>query len=434
MQSLSRPTYLQIVARGSKFGIKITALGLLTFVCALAKSQTIDIGGRVYVVELLLPAVAIVVLLAGRTGELWRLRAFWTLLLAMLGMLAGYVLSDLVAGTPTDQYLKGWGRTLFVITDFVSLAIVVAADRRNLWWFVLGIGLGEILNAKLIQHLPVGDFSAWKFSYGLNVIMTFSALGYFLPSRIAAICFAMVGFWSMTHDARSWSALAIGTAALLWTRAPDRRRVRRGFSQYARLGAALAIAGLVVLALLRSTETEWTEARRSGSNVPRLLYQMAAIRLIAASPIVGYGSWGRTEEIATAAREAFAGNRATGWSDANSAVSIHSQILQSWVEAGIGAGLFFMIYAWFLIKALRYVTFDRVWDGLAAPLVVVMAIGLWDLFLSPYVATQRLSITMACAAIVVTEIERKMQRRAARAERMQAGAVVANAVQQKKLG
>src|SRR5262245_56538282 len=104
--------------------LRVTGIGLFVFACGFAKPFTLEVLGRVYGAEVILPMAAIAGAALGG-ARLFRDRVFWVLFIALAGLLLGYVVSDLLAATSSDLYLKGWGRALFLISDFLALAIVV---------------------------------------------------------------------------------------------------------------------------------------------------------------------------------------------------------------------------------------------------------------------------------------------------------------------
>ncbi len=393
---------------------KVTGLALLVLACGMSATYAVEIVGRVYLAEILLPIVAVAAAMTGRLQGLWRQREFRILMLALMAMLCGYVASDLVADTPQARYLRGWGRVMFVVTDFLSLAVIVAADRRNLRWFVLGLGIGGLAITRFLDHLPLMSPFGWKFGYGPAAIFALAATAYAMPRVAAAGAFAFLGALSMYLDARSYSALCMLIGALLWTSA-DRRGARKGAARnHLKLALGAVVALAVVFLLLKLTEDSWTEQRRAQSSVGRFVYIEIGARAILGSPLIGYGSWGRSREIAAVERQVFTESnnpRVRDGEATGEALSIHSQILQAWLEGGLGAGLFFLVYGWLLLGAARYAVVNRTWDALSPMMIFISFNGLWHLVMSPFSAVHRVDIALACTVIVATAMERQMSRR-----------------------
>src|SRR5262249_15050625 len=132
-------------------------------------------------------------------------------------------------------------------------------------------------------------------------------------------------------------------------------------------------------------------------------------RIIAASPLVGFGSWGVSPEIAAIVKEAYAESDdpvTKSYAVSGSVLAIHSQVLPAWVGGGILAGAFFVLYIILATKAAVRVSLIRPWDNLSSPLLAILLNGLWHALMSPFVATHRLDIAMALAAITLVQTER----------------------------
>lgn len=383
----------------------MAAFALLT---GASEAFTVELLGRVYLIELLLPLLALVLLATRSTRLLWTSRVFWTLVAMLLVLLAGYMISDMVRETLPQQYLRGWGRALFVLSNLVALAILVAADRRLLWWLVLGVGIGGLLYARLVLHVPLRSHFGWKFDYAPHVLLVASALAGLVPARMAALGLAALAVYGMTLEGRSYSAMALAVAGLLWMRGSASARLRVRGPSSIKLIAVGAVAAGVLMGLAAWTTNDWSAKRRAASDENRFALLAVGPRVIAGSPLIGYGSWAQHPDIAQAAAEVL-GTQSPLYRDYLSSGStlMHSQILQAWVEGGIGAGLFFAVYAVLALWALRHVALHRPRDALTGLLAYLCLNGLWHLFMSPFAATNRLDICLALGAIVLVALERR---------------------------
>jgi hypothetical protein len=164
--------------------IRVTGIGLFVFLCGALQPLTLNLVGEIYAAELLLPIVGIAALFDHGGDSVLRERLFRTFLLAIVVTLAGYMFSDLIRETRSDQYLRGWGRILLLTTDFVALTVLLGKDRRNLWWFAFGMGVGGVLYLRLVLHTPV---AVWKFGYAEPMLLVAAALSSSLPIRLAAL-------------------------------------------------------------------------------------------------------------------------------------------------------------------------------------------------------------------------------------------------------
>jgi O-antigen ligase len=358
--------------------------------------------GEIYGSELLLPIVA--VMAVGRGGaRVWRDRIFQVLVAALALSLAGYMVSDLAAGSRADQYLRGWGRVTLVLVDFAALSIVIAQDRRNLWWFVLGLGLGGMAYLRLFLHTPI---SIWKFGYSEPMACLAAAIGWFLPAKAAALWFGTLGVLSMKYDYRSFGAICFAVAGYVWVRSGRPALPLRGSARLLGTAAAgLLVVGVTIFAL-GSTEDGRTAARRASSNAGRAAALDVGIAAVSDSPVIGYGSWTEDAKLAELFAQRYRQYLGISWDiPAGVLISPHSQILQAWVEGGIFGAAFFGVLLYMLLKSGPRLFLIRPLDMLAPTLAYVYLLGAWNVFMSPFSAPHRVGIALAAVVPVLLHLE-----------------------------
>ena len=393
--------------------IRLTATGGLALLCGALNPLTINLLGEVYLAELLLPLVAVAALF-GRGGDsVFRERLFWTFLLTFAVTMTGYVLSDLVRDTRPDQYVRGWGRIVLVAADFVGMSILFRQDRRNLWWFALGMGFGGILYLRLILHTPI---SIWKFGYAEPMLLFAAAMGYFLPIRLAAVWLALLGVASMWYDFRSFAAICFLLASYLWLRAARPSRPMVGGKKSMRLVVAGALAGALALTALALTESDYSSQRRAESDAGRSAAIEVGLIAIGRSPLVGYGSWTESRELSELYLKSLLEKR--GLRDPNAEAgrhfAPHSQILQSWVEGGVLGAFFFIVLGYQLYRTVRWSVLARPMDMLTPIVLFVLLLCAWNLFMSPFSAPHRVHIALGAAVLMLMDSEQRAARAAVR--------------------
>ncbi len=373
--------------------LQLNGIAILSGLAGALGALKLSLLGEAYGAELALPVAALAALAARWETALGRQR--WFLLLAGAGIvtLLGYVASDLFRETSADQYLRGWGRIGLLLVDFACLAVITAQDRRNLWWFAAGYGLASVLYLRLVMHTPV---SLWKFGYSYPITMAMACAAYFLRARAAAIGLVLLGIVSVYYDSRAHAALCFAMGAGLWLRAGKPHVPIRG----ARVASA-AVAALVAVAMTATVMSYFEDAyfaqRRETSNVGRTIGLIAGGYIITASPLLGYGSWASHPELDVAfdqATRAHLGESAR-WDGSTITVAVHSQLLQAWVEGGIGGATFFLVLGVGMAAALYVAAFRRELDYLTPLLFYFLAYGLWHLVMSPFTAPHRLQIALA---------------------------------------
>lgn len=386
-------------------GLRFTGMAFLCLACGFLSPFQINLVGDLYGPELLLPLVA----LAARSSEASRRvtqdKVFRAMLLGGLVTLAGYVLSDLVQGSRPDQSLRGWGRVGLVIVDFVSLAVMLAQDRRNLWWFTLGAGLGGIAFLKFIEHAPL---TLWKFGYAEPVLQVSAALSTFFPLRVSAVWILLLGMFSMVRDFRSFAAVCFLIGGYLWYRS-RRPRQPLGAGATRKLILLGAVAGAMTLVALSMTGGEKT-SRRAASDAGRIAAIEVGIEAVRRSPIIGHGSWVEDRELAMMYLKRQA--ELVGWRGdlpdvGNGNFSPHSQILHAWVEGGILGTALMMTLLWQLLRIGWWTLLQRQVDFLTPALLYILIATLWNLFMSPFSAPHRLGIATGAALLVLLHIERR---------------------------
>lgn len=386
--------------------IRVSAIAILVLVCGALTPIKLNLIGEIFASELMLPLVALAVRFSPGGDRGLRDRMFATLLVASFLSMGGYVLSDLVQGTRPDQFLRGWGRVGLVVSDFIALAVIIGQDRRHLWWYALGTGLGSILFLRLVSHAPL---ALWKFGYADPVLATSAALGVLLPLRAASAWIALMGVYSMWTDFRSFAGMCMAIAGYLWIRAARPLRPLAGSGSAFKLFLAAAAVLAMVLVTLSMTGGSGT-GRRNESDAGRRAAFETGIEAVKRSPLIGYGSWAENRELSAMYLNRvneLRGLKGGAVADRNAAFNPHSQILHAWFEGGIFGTALLVTMLWQLFRNGRWLVMKRPVDVLT-PLLLYFTISmLWNLFMSPFSAPHRLGIAIGAAILVIMSIERR---------------------------
>jgi hypothetical protein len=381
--------------------LKLTPAAVLALLVGLAAPVKLSLVGEIYLAELVLPLAALQALGAARARQMLASPAFRQILLAGLLTLAGYVLSDLARDTRPDQYLRGWGRVLLVLTDFASLGLLAGRDPRALWWFVLGIGLGRIAELRLLEGLPL---SMWKFGYAEPMVLVAAALGALLPRQAAALWFALLAYLSAKYDFRTFALLAMVLAAFAWTRGPGAAGASPRLGRMLPMALFAGIAAAAAFALLEVMGGDYWEGRRAVSNAGRSAGLEIGWIAIGRSPFLGYGSWPEDAELATILRKLTYDSLGATWLDPKAGddhFNPHSQILQAWVEGGAPGAALFLVLIYQTLKRLPYAAFGRPRDELSLVILYYLGTGLLNLFISPFSAPHRIGIAVGAVCLVL---------------------------------
>ncbi|MDR2214536.1 MAG: O-antigen ligase family protein [Nevskiaceae bacterium] len=379
-------------------------LRVAMFVCGVSSAFSLSLMGELFWAELLLPLVALIVLIARPPRALFANGTFRLLMLGVVLLLLGYLIADLVAGTPRDMYLRGWARVVVLGTNAFSLCVAGYTDRRSLWAFCVGVGLGGIALAGL-HGVPL---SQWKLGYGGPSAMAATSFAGLLPPWMASLAVGALGGISMLLDYRSLGALLMLVALAVFLRARN-VELRRLWRNLPLILVGFGVVAIVAIRLMEVSQDQ-NMLRREVSDVSRFASLRIGVRAIADSPLMGRGSWGQgTQDYADMLYDETVDDMlAAGAGDMlrrGEAFNAHSQILQSWMEGGLLAASFFIIYIVALIRSLYYQALARPVDYLTPLALYVMVNSLWHSVMSPFLGSHRLTIALGVAFLVVLSAE-----------------------------
>ncbi len=410
---MTRPAAKRRVFTGPRAGaesLSPTLLAVLSFACGCAIHLRLDVVGEVFLAELLLVSFVLILILAKGVGRIFDGETFLWFFCAGLVTLTGYLLSDISSSNEPWQYLKGWGRVVALVVDSAALMLLVSHGRKNLWWFMLGIGVGGVA-ALMSAGVP---FSSWKSGHGYGDYAGFLivACASLLPAKMGVLIVGSFGVASLYLDYRSLGAAAIVTAGfLLFCSFRNGRVPLRGYQWLAVLLVSFCVAWILFAALVR-TDQQYEE-RRELSNTGRIAGLTVAWRAITESPFIGYGSWAADTRFARMLDEEARRQQRNFQEPVDFGRSLlpHSQFLQAWIEGGLLGTAFFLVYAWGLVISLRWVAFRSQADSWQASCTFVLILGLWHLVASPFLGINRIYIALAVAAVAIARYEKRESER-----------------------
>jgi len=322
---------------------------------------------------------------------------------ALVLLLFGYMISDLLARTATDDLLRGWAKVTFMGVDVFGLVVVVSTSHRRLLALAFGYA-----SAGLVAGVPVlaqGEFSsAWKTSVGYPVsvgIIALLSITPRLPRGLVGLLLFGLGIFHILVDFRSVGVMCVVIGCVtVSTSLPRGRWPLRG---------GLANALMVILGVLAITyalqRSDGFSKRREAADVWRLAALEVSARAITESPLVGHGSWASSAELLDSVRSARRDRGSTMGFDTEN-FQAHSQILQMWFEGGLLALMFPVTLGCVLTKGLwavwRHLRKGRGQVSLTSFWLVIAAC---NLLFSPFNGYHRIDIALAVAATVVMTVQ-----------------------------
>lgn len=410
MNSAYLPAYGNIPgmpARGAKPASLFSQGGIAACLLGIASGIPVQTVGRLYIGELLLMAIApvVVLLLLGLSDQYGKTAR--TILVAMAVSWAGYVISDVIRGTPSHDYLRGWSRWIAMGASFATLAWLGSKNIGYLAAFLVGLAIGTCLTPFVMGGV-FGIKLYWKFYAALpTAIILTVALGRFRP-WISVVGLVGLAMFSIAMDSRAHALITLLTAAICFL--PARRTSLGGFitkpvstTSVVTTAVALAVTAVLALFLVLTIGSRYGYAERfRNSNSARMASATITWSAIRQSPLIGYGSWPRDAELARARDEmlAKAKGSATFRSESQDDLIIaHSQILQGWLEGGLLGLAFFVVLGWQLSRQLAWQALIGPYIPLT-PLIVLMQLQCAvNLVFSPFSGAQRVYIPAACVFI-----------------------------------
>ena len=394
-----------------RLALVVLAIGALSVI-------PVQVVGDLFAGEVVLVLVGFCLLASRTASRALSAPGVGSLALSMLLMLAGYMVTDIVRGSSPDQYLRGWGRTALFLLEFLAMCLLALPRPSRFLWFSAGYGLAGVALLAIHYHVPLDHWKLFmvdgKFvpGYGDYVVVLFASLAGYLAPLAGATGFAVLAVLSMVWDFRIHAAVcALCGALLLWRgRGPARARPRSLWP----LALVLAVLALVLRLGLSLTGDPAALERRGQSNVGRQFGLEVGVRTVLHSPLLGYGSWGHSAELSAIQRDVMhdSAGYATvaGPGDNGLAVSVHSAILQTWVEAGILGAAALLLLGWRLLVLLRVAMVERPVDRLSPLLFYSWIYALWNLVNSGFLGRSRLSFALVGALVVMVMGERLQQR------------------------
>lgn len=371
---------------------------------------TVSLVGEMPLGELVLIAAAgwaALCLAINRTwpGPLLGHRFLWALLAAQVLALGAYIASDVYRHSSPHDMARGWGRMVFLAVDVIAVAYLFGCARRNLIFLVLGLSLGDVVNA-LIAGPMFGDM--WKFGVGAPLTFALLVIAPAAGPLVAALAAGAIGVVHFALDYRSYGALCLLVSAITLLQVTSPR-----FRLWlAPLAAAVALGGVSLLySQLQSS------GRATRSDIERTAMVTAALEAFQASPLIGHGSWFSNTDVydnfMLIRHEAAKQNRVGGFAHPHrrpDAMALHSQILVALAEGGLVGGAFFFVLGGGLIWALTRTLIAQPWHRFAPLHTLLLLSALWSLLFSPFSGAHRVTIAMACGLILLLQTDANPER------------------------
>lgn len=334
--------------------------------------------------------------------------------------LASQIVTDMYRHTNYTDYLRGWARICFFLTNIAAVWKLMAGRPERIIWLVLGSVLAGMVNAFIsvgFQFDPGSWKTAWFWPFTIGFILLCARLrNGFIIGMLVLVLVVING----VMEIRSAAGICFGI--VLFMVASEfifkNRLLLRGLSTGKQVGlsifavffgiilingfSALAISGVMGQNLQSKAESQLARGSTYVYNWPMASFwapliggrveMIVSTEAIKDSPILGHGSWAvdmkYVDLFSTYSGADVDTQRLQNEYGESGLIPTHSHFFGAWVDAGITGGVFWLVLLVLVIRAL-FVLLIRPF-----PYKVIYAFFLiafcWDVFFSPFDTGRRL--------------------------------------------
>lgn len=400
---------------------------IFSFLVSFLSFAHINVGGELYISELLLAAYLIF-----STSKIRRLAdpfPKWFLSLGALWLLS-QILSDVVNDTPSANYLRGWAAIIFFLVDFAAIYLMAGRSIKRARLLLFGWALGKIFQF-VFAPTEYATHEPWK--WALATPLTLLLLMYLDIKKInASLILLATMFLGMLHiylNARSLGGRTLITgffiyvSQLQWFHATLLKRLN--IRKFVLLTAGgVGIASVILVAYQWSAEsgylpknvTEKYEMTKStnlgllGLILGGRVEILASSEAVLNSPILGHGSWAEDRKYALLLlkiNEILGTNRDEALIeqgvDQSNLIPTHSYLMQAWVWAGLLGAIFWFAVLRFIFQAILPILQYR--STMQAIAVFFCISVIWDILFSPFGSGVRVILAIKLLVIWMAKNE-----------------------------
>ncbi len=426
-----RPRQRPVKDRAHAYYRNSILLDALALMIPLGMIYEVTVVGRLFLAEAICLGAVPFLLMA--RGRMLLLPSALTIIALGAGWFVWQIVTDLIQGTPYEDYARGWAKIIFFMVNFVVIYMVIYGNRRRTALFLAGAAVA-LAASVIVRPGYFTEGNPWKFGYGLPVslaIIWMCQVNFVYRRWVLAVGLCLL--MTAAHMYLGWRSMA-GIFGLTGFYLMGQGLLGQRGSKVQPLSSArlllLAGAGIAAIFALLSGYEFLASEGYLGEDAKEHYEQQAAgdlglllggrqevvvsLEAISDSPIFGHGSWAKDRKYIDLLTERM---RMLGYMDINDEVGpsyfgdlipTHSHITGAWVEAGILGGIFWI---WILILIARNLGYLYQIRDPISPMAVFFSILLaWDVLFSPFGAERRI---MSAFQIVVLVYSWDLLRQAA---------------------
>ena len=409
-------------------GIIVRKQEVFLWILGLLSSYFVNIFGQLYITELIFLSFLPFLLVKKRIRLQSNLKRI--LILGSLWLLV-QVVTDLMRGTPVNDFLRGWAGIGFFLLDTLVLYILTDFQVKRIMSFLLGHILGNLVHL-FFQPSPFFVAEPWKFGFAWPIIL-FMLL---IIARTAKYHLDWVKYWffplfilgsfSLYQNSRTNAWLVFLTAGLILLRFSNLGR--RLLVLRMRLGSMIVL-GMFILTLtfgvLKTYQYTVSQGWLGEEAKAKYLIQynpkfglagivlggrnqvLGSIQAITDSPLLGQGSWARDPKYRQYVYQleelgyTLNGN-IENYVNKTDLIPAHSHFFQAWIWAG-PLGAFFWVFV--AVVIIRYVLRSFQFPNSFFPMIMFLsASALWNILFSPFGAEMRINWAYTLVIILITSL------------------------------
>lgn len=395
---------------------------LMLLMLPILTAVRIQLVGELMLSDVVVAIVTLLLLLRGRLSLSWPYLKL-CLSLCCLWLLAAIV-SDMVNGTSSANYLRGWANIAFFALYLLVMFHILAGRPDRVRIAVVGIAIGLMSNATRIflGGITSDLITVWKMGFGLGTMIFLAVILARRPGseKRAGKFMLMLSPINMFLASRSlflFTCLAGLLSGFSVRLRSKRQRVAISCALVATFALAVPIGEAaydrLVLAGTFGEEVLQKHLMLGASDMGVLLSgrseTLASLTAIGRSPFLGNGSWAEDWNLVQLynMRREQAGQE-INWQRIETVgtalIPTHSALLGAWVWHGVLGAVFWLAAFSMILRALVASIYGHYRAGPAIVLVLIMA--LWDILFSPFAADRRYifaTILGICGIILSTK-------------------------------
>jgi hypothetical protein len=373
--------------------------------------------GRVYATEIAFAAV-LPILLSKRAYAM-RKNTFKVFTTLCFFWLLSQIFTDIIMRTVFEDWSRGWAKIIFFYANFLTIYLLICEKPYRAIYITAGIAIGLGLRYFFMPTENTIEYP-WKFGVGSSIttalvlIASWRLLGTSIRTRLILI-FIATGL-NFYFEFRSLGVICLFTGFFYAIAEYAKHKRARGASISS---AKLAFFIITTILLTTVAYSGYSYALKSGwfSEESELKFSQQAegdygtilggrseilisVQAIADSPIIGYGSWAKSPELAELylLQLRTKGYVFTGELQSD-LIQTHSHIFGAWVEAGLFGGILWIWVLWISTTTFLKIIY-RVNPVQPIYLYIILS-HLWAVLFSPLNGEVRIYTALSMAVLIV---------------------------------